>query len=83
MVFYGRVPLRRFIPTVVVRLSTDDGEVTFRARWKHSALELQRVILFRLRRGKSLWFEDEWGHDLCFRPDRVSGAIVDGRKATE
>jgi len=26
-----------------------------------------------------LWFEDEWGHDLVFRPERISGALVDGR----
>ena len=62
--YYARVPLRQRIPTVLVRLATDDGEVMFRARWKRSALELQRAILFRLRRGIPLWFEDEWGHDL-------------------
>ena len=79
--YYARVPLRQRIPTVLVRLATDDGEVMFRARWKRSALELQRAILFRLRRGIPLWFEDEWGHDLCFRPERVWAAMVDGRPA--
>ena len=83
MVYYARLPLRRLIPTVLVRLSTDEGVVSFRARWKHSPLELQRCILFKLRRGKMLWFEDEWGHNLCFRPDRISGAMVDGRVAKE
>lgn len=79
MVIYARKPLRCLIPTVLVRLFTDDGEITFRARWKNSALELQRSILFRIRQGTPLWFEDEWGHSVAFRPERVSGAIVDGR----
>ena len=79
MVYYARIPLRVLIPTVLVRLATDDGEVTFRARWKESPLNLQRLILFRMRHGKMLWFEDEAGHDLCFRPERVSAALVDGR----
>ncbi|HET9440154.1 MAG TPA: hypothetical protein VFO52_08280 [Longimicrobiales bacterium] len=67
------------IPTVLVRLSTEDGEVVFRARWKYSALELQRTILYKLRKGKLVWFEDEYGHDLVFRPERIVGALVDGR----
>jgi hypothetical protein len=79
MVYYARVPLRLFIPTVLVRLMTEEGEVCFRARWKRSPLELQRCILFRLRRGQPLWFEDERGRDLCFRPERVWAAMVDGR----
>jgi hypothetical protein len=79
MVYYARIPLRVLIPTVLVRLATDEGEIAFRARWKESPLDLQRLILFRMRRGKMLWFEDESGHDLCFRPDRVSAALVDGR----
>jgi hypothetical protein len=79
MVYYARVPLRCLIPTVGVRLATDDGEVAFRARWKASALELQRLILFRLRRGRPLWFQDERGHDLCFKPEQVFAAMVDGR----
>jgi hypothetical protein len=79
MVYYARAPLRGLIPTVVVRLATEDGEVAFRARWKNSALELQRIIQFRLRRGRPLWFEDEWGHDLVFRPEHVWAAMVDGR----
>jgi len=79
MVYYARVPLRKKIPTVLVRLDTDDGVVTFRARWHRSALELQRAILFRLRQGHPLWFEDEWGHSHCFKPERVWGALVDGR----
>jgi len=79
MVFYARFSLRQLIPTVLVRLSTDEGEVAFRARWKHSPLELQRSILFRMRQGSTLWFEDEWGHALCFKPEAVWGAMVDGR----
>jgi hypothetical protein len=79
MVYPARIPLRQRIPTVLVRLATDDGEIAFRARWKRSPLELQRSILFRLRRGSPLWFEDEWGHDLCFRPECVWAAMVDGR----
>lgn len=79
MVFYARIPLRQLIPTVLVRLATDDGEVAFRARWKRSPLELQRSILYRLRQGSLLWFEDEWGHAVCFKPETVWGAIVDGR----
>lgn len=79
MVYYARVPLRQLIPTVLVRLATDDGEITFRARWRHSPLELQRMILFRLRRGRPLWFEDDRGRDLCFKPEGVWAALVDGR----
>lgn len=79
MVYYARVPLRRFIPTVLVRLATEDGEIAFRARWRHSPLELQRTILYKLRKGKLVWFEDEYGHDLVFRPERITAALVDGR----
>lgn len=79
MVYYARVPLRRFIPTVLVRLATEDGEIVFRARWRSSALELQRTILYKLRKGKMVWFEDEYGHDLVFRPERIVAALVDGR----
>ena len=67
------------IPTVLVRLATDDGEIAFRARWQRSALELQRTILFCIRQGHPLWFQDERGHDLCFKPEAVWGALVDGR----
>jgi hypothetical protein len=80
MVYFARVPLRALIPTVLVRLATEDGEISFRVRWKESPLELQRMILYKLRRGRPLWFEDEWGHDLCFRPERVRAALVDGRR---
>jgi hypothetical protein len=79
MVYYAKVPLRGFIPTVLVRLATDDGEIVFRARWRNSALDMQRNILFRLRHGRLLWFEDEWGHNLCFKSERVWAAMVDGR----
>jgi hypothetical protein len=79
MVYYARVPLRLLIPTVLVRLATEEGEVVFRARWKHSALELQRTILYKLRKGKLVWFEDEFGHNLVFRPERIVAALVDGR----
>lgn len=79
MVYFARVPLRWLIPTVLVRLATEEGEVAFRARWKRSPLELQRSILHRLRRGTPLWFEDEWGHDLCFRAEGIRAALVDGR----
>lgn len=79
MVYYAKIPMRRLIPTVLVRLATEDGEIAFRARWKRSALELQRVILYKLRKGKPLWFEDDHGHDLVFRADRVWAALVDGR----
>lgn len=79
MGYYASFPLRGRIPTVLVRLNTDDGDVVFRARWRRSALELQRRIFFRLRCGRPLWFEDEAGRDLCFRPEAVWGAMVDGR----
>ena len=79
MVYFARIPLRGLIPTVLVRLTTEEGDVVFRARWKHAPLDLQRNILFRLRRGRPLWFEDEWGHDICFRPEAVTAAMVDGR----
>lgn len=80
MVYYARVPIRTLIPTVLVQLATDDGHVAFRARWKRSPLDLQRMIVFRMRNGKLLWFEDERGHDLCFRPEAVRAALVDGRR---
>lgn len=80
MVYYARVPIRTLIPTVLVQLATDEGSVAFRARWKRSPLELQRLILFKMRNGKLLWFEDERGHDLCFRPEAVRAALVDGRR---
>jgi hypothetical protein len=80
MVYFARIPLRRLIPTVSVLLATDYGDVRFRARWKRTPLELQRLILFRMRRGTPLWFEDERGHDLCFRPEIVRAALVDGRR---
>lgn len=79
MVYFARVPLRGLIPTVRVHLATEEGEFSFRARWKRSPLELQRSILYRLRRGAPLWFEDEWGHDLCFRAEAIWAAMVDGR----
>src|SRR5690606_40654095 len=79
MVYYARVPIRQLIPTVLVRLATDEGEVVFRARWNRSPLELQRSILFRLRQGSNLWFETEWGHSICFKPESVWGAVVVGR----
>jgi hypothetical protein len=79
MVYYARVPIRALIPTVGVSLATDDGDVSFRARWKQSPLELQRLILFRMRNGKLLWFEDDRGRDVCFRPEAVRAALVDGR----
>lgn len=81
MVLYARVPLRSLIPTVAVQLTTDEGVVSFRARWKQSPLELQRLIVFRMRNGKLLWFEDERGQDVCFRPEAVRAALVDGRRA--
>ena len=80
MVYYARVPIRSLIPTVLVSLATDDGQVSFRARWKRSPLELQRLIVFRMRNGKLLWFEDERGRDVCFRPEAVRAALVDGRR---
>ncbi|MGH7465903.1 MAG: hypothetical protein ACREK1_12055 [Longimicrobiales bacterium] len=80
MVYYARVSIRTLIPTVGVSLATDDGEVSFRARWKRSPLELQRLILFRMRNGRPLWFEDERGRDVCFRPEAVRAALVDGRR---
>ncbi len=80
MGYHGTSTQRHAIPTVVVRLGTDDGEVIFRARWRGAPIELQRRILYRLREGQPLWFEDEWGRDLCFRPEAVWAALVDGRK---
>jgi hypothetical protein len=80
MVYYARVPIRALIPTVGVSLATDDGDVSFRARWKQSPLALQRLILFRMRNGKLLWFEDDRGRDVCFRPEAVRAALVDGRE---
>jgi hypothetical protein len=79
MVYYARVPIRALIPTVGVSLATDDGDVSFRARWKQSPLALQRLILFRMRNGKLLWFEDDRGRDVCFRPEAVRAALVHGR----
>ena len=74
------VPLRSRIPTVHVSLATDDGEVSFRARWKDRPIDLQRRILYLLRQGKPIFLEDEWGHAVCMRAECVWGAAVDGRK---
>ena len=81
MVYFARVPMRGLIPTVLVRIATEEGEIVFRARWKATPLEMQRMILFKMRRGRPIWFEDEWGHDLCFKPEAVRAALVDGRPA--
>ncbi len=78
MGYYASSPVSRTIPTVLVRLNTDDGEVLFRARWSRSALDLQRRILFRIRNGRPVWFEDERGRDICFRPEAIWGAMVWG-----
>jgi hypothetical protein len=32
-----------------------------------------------MRNGKLLWFEDDRGRDVCFRPEAVRAALVDGR----
>lgn len=84
MIFPRRqIPLRERIPTVRVRLATDDGEVTLRARWRHRPIDLQRRILFLLRQGKPIWLEDEWGHAVSFKAECVWGAAVDGRPERE
>lgn len=75
---YVACPFSGRVPTVLVHLNTDAGDYVFRARWQRSALELQRRIFFRLRHGRPLWFEDEYGRDLCFRPEAVWGAMVAG-----
>lgn len=67
---------RRSVPTVMVHLATDDGDVVFRARWKKRAIDLQRRIIFRIRSGMPLWFEDDRGNDLCFKPEHVWRAVV-------
>jgi hypothetical protein len=74
-----QVLLRSRIPTVRVRLSTDDGELSLRARWSRRPIELQRRILFLMREGQPIFLEDEWGHSICLRPECVWGASVDGR----
>ena len=82
MRFFHPESRRGGVPTVLVRLLTDDGEVVFRARWKRRPIDLQRLILYRLREGKALWFEDDRGRDLCFKPETISAAVVDGRPPT-
>ena len=79
MVFFARGVLGHKIPTVLVHLATDDGEIVMRARWDRPALALQRSILFSIRSGQPIWLQDQWGHDLCFKPEAVWGALVDGR----
>lgn len=74
-----QVPLWTRIPTVHVTLATDDGDVSIRARWNHRPIDLQRRILFLIRQGQAIFLEDEWGHGMCFRPECVWGARVDGR----
>lgn len=74
---YGtRLNTRRRVPTVLVSLATDDGEIVFRARWQRRAIDLQRRILYRLREGMPLWFEDETGQSFCFKPECVWRAMV-------
>ncbi len=79
MVYFARGILGYRFPTVIVRLSTEDGELVMRARWQRTALELQRSILFSIRRGRPIWLQDQWGHDVCLRPEAIWGAMVDGR----
>jgi hypothetical protein len=79
MIYPRQVPLRSRIPTVRVRVATDDGELNFRARWRDRPIDLQRRILYLLRQGKPIWLEDEWGHAVCLRAECVWGAAVDGR----
>lgn len=74
-----KVLLRTRIPTVRVRLATDDGELNFRARWQARPIDLQRRILFLLRQGKPIWLEDERGNAVCLKAECVWGAAVDGR----
>lgn len=76
-----QVPLRTRIPTVLVTVSTDDGDVTVRARWNQRPIDLQRRILYLMREGHPIFLEDEWGHAVCLRPECVWGARVDGRTA--
>jgi hypothetical protein len=75
-----KVLLRSRIPTVRVRLATDDGELNIRARWRHRPIDLQRRILFLLRQGKPIWLEDERGNTVCLKAECVWGAAVDGRQ---
>jgi hypothetical protein len=79
MIYPRRATLRARIPTVRVRLATDDGELSFRARWRDRPVDLQRRILYLLRQGKPIWLEDEWGHAVCLRAECVWAAAVDGR----
>lgn len=84
MIFPRRqVPLRTQIPTVRVTLATDDGEVRLRARWNQRPIDLQRRILFLIRQGHSIFLEDEWGHGVCLRPERVWSARVDAIQAAD
>lgn len=78
-----RVLLRTRIPTVLVRLATDDGEVSLRARWKDRPIDLQRRILYLLRQGKPIFLEDEWGHGVCLRAECIWGAAVGGGRRSE
>jgi hypothetical protein len=79
MIYPRQVAMRTRIPTVRVRLATDDGEVSFRARWRDRPIDLQRRILYLMRQGKPIWLEDEWGHSVCLRAECVWAAAVDGR----
>jgi hypothetical protein len=79
MIYPRQVPLRNRIPTVGLRLATDDGQLSFRVRWRDRPVDLQRRILYLLRQGKPIWLEDEWGRAVCFRAECVWGAVVDGR----
>lgn len=77
-----QVTLRSRIPTVRVRIVTDDGEVEIRARWNRRPIDLQRRISYLMREGHPIFLEDEWGRTVCLRPECVWGATVDGRQAT-
>jgi hypothetical protein len=79
MIYPRQVAMRTLIPTVWVRLDTDDGELSFRARWRHRPIDLQRRILYLMRQGHPIWLEDEWGHAVCLKPECVWAAAVDGR----
>lgn len=80
MIYPSRqVTLRSRIPTVRVRVVTDDGEVSVRARWKDRPIDLQRRISYLMRQGKAVFLEDEYGRTICLRPECIWGATVDGR----
>lgn len=84
MIYPSRqVLLRSRIPTVRVRVATEEGDMDIRARWRQRPIDLQRRIVYLMREGKPIFLEDEMGHTVVLRAECVLGATVGERSIPE